>query len=471
MNKKNELIKNTSIIGIGTIFRQFISLMLLPLYTHYISPSQLGTVDLIFTYVSLLIPLITIQMEMALFRFLIDSREHVQDTGKVISTSICISSLFLGVSLALILLLNLYIKIPYLSLILAYCLASFFSGLFMQIARGTGENSTFAKANILAGFVSLVSTIILVAILKMGIQGILVSLILTNIFSAAFIFFALSLSSHINLKNIDYGFAKRMVKYSAPLTPTGLSWWAISVSDRTLIAIFIGLAANGLYSVSAKYTIIFTGLFGVFYLAFTESVAKHINSDDINDFISDSFNTVVRMFGSLGLIMIAITPIIFVTFFGVEYSGARQYVPILIVGALLSSVVSMMGSVYIALKKTKDVAVISLTAATLNIVLTVVLLPYIGIYGAAIATVIAYLVVLLQRNHDIKKYISISYDYIALAKITSAYILSLTFFYLPIQTLDMLNIIFVFIFVTLLNIADINKIMRKLTKTTERSRK
>ena len=54
MDKNKELAKNTIIIIIGKICTQFVSFFLLPLYTAYLETGDLGTVDLLNTYISLL---------------------------------------------------------------------------------------------------------------------------------------------------------------------------------------------------------------------------------------------------------------------------------------------------------------------------------------------------------------------------------------------------------------------------------
>ena len=64
MNKKKELAKNTVIIFLGKVCTQLISFFLLPLYTGYLTTKQYGTVDLIQTYVRLLVPLITIELDL-----------------------------------------------------------------------------------------------------------------------------------------------------------------------------------------------------------------------------------------------------------------------------------------------------------------------------------------------------------------------------------------------------------------------
>ena len=72
MNKKKELAKNTFIILAGKVSTQMITFFMLPLYTSYLLTEEYGLVDLITTYVTLIIPIITLDTEMAMFRFLIE---------------------------------------------------------------------------------------------------------------------------------------------------------------------------------------------------------------------------------------------------------------------------------------------------------------------------------------------------------------------------------------------------------------
>ena len=87
MGKKSfELIKNTVIIFLGKACTQLISFLLLPLYTKYLITEEYGIVDLITTYVALLVPVLTLQLEMATFRFLVDNRENNNRKVEIIST-------------------------------------------------------------------------------------------------------------------------------------------------------------------------------------------------------------------------------------------------------------------------------------------------------------------------------------------------------------------------------------------------
>ena len=87
MNKKKQLAKNTLIIFLGRACTYFISFLLLPLYTSYLTTKDYGIVDLIQTYVTLLVPIITLELEMSIFRYLVDARGNNKDTKKRVESN------------------------------------------------------------------------------------------------------------------------------------------------------------------------------------------------------------------------------------------------------------------------------------------------------------------------------------------------------------------------------------------------
>ncbi len=113
MDRKYELVKNTAIITIGKLCTQFISFLLLPLYTAVLSTEEYGTVDLFTTYINLLLPLGFFQIEQSLFRFIVDVREDECGQDEVFST-VCTFTLFQSVVIiVLFFVLRLFIHIPY----------------------------------------------------------------------------------------------------------------------------------------------------------------------------------------------------------------------------------------------------------------------------------------------------------------------------------------------------------------------
>ena len=88
MRREKILVKNTIILTIGKICTQLITFFLLPLYTGILSTEEYGIVDLLNTLVSLLLPIVTFQIEQALFRNLIEYREDEKNKKTIISTGV-----------------------------------------------------------------------------------------------------------------------------------------------------------------------------------------------------------------------------------------------------------------------------------------------------------------------------------------------------------------------------------------------
>ena len=90
MNREKELAKNTLIITIGRICTQMITFFLLPLYTTILTTEEYGIVDLLNSLVMFLIPIISLQLEQAVFRKLIDNRKNNNQIKKIISSTFCL---------------------------------------------------------------------------------------------------------------------------------------------------------------------------------------------------------------------------------------------------------------------------------------------------------------------------------------------------------------------------------------------
>lgn len=451
MTQSKILAKNTLIIGIGRFSTQIISLLLLPIYTIFLTPSEYGLIDLIVTYIALLVPVLTIQLEMAVFRFLIDARvdenrkKHV--ISNVLQMVLAILILFLVSSLAIA---NIF-DIKYLPLIVLNICIAIFSNLFLQIARGLGENKKFAIASVCNGIINLVGVTLLVVLARNGAVGVLWAMALASFVSVLYLYFSLHLHRYIGTKQASKKTKKQLLSYSLPLVPNGVSWWIISVSDRTIITIFLGLAANGIYAVSAKYAMIFASVFAVYSMALTESASLNINKKNSATFLSDTNNASIKLFGALGLVLIVLCPFVFKWLIGTEFQQASNYVPILIVAALLNAIVGVYSAIYIAKKMTKQVASTSIIAAVINIALTILFINIYGIYAAAIATAVAFLVMAVYRHYDLKKIITIKYEKGLLTKIAIAYIVVMALFYSNNVYANIANILVVIVITYLLN--------------------
>ena len=410
-NKKTELIRNTFIIMFGKLCTQFVSFLLLPLYTKYIITKDFGFIDLIHTYVSLFVPVITLQLEMAAFRMLIDSRNKDDETSTVISTSFGLLFTYPIIIICIYFIFVNYFKIKYGYIIGIIIFVSMVYSFLLQTSRGLGDNIKYSVACSINGLSLVIFNIITIVVFDLGVKGMLISMISAYILASIYLYTQLNLQRYVKMNKIKKSIGVKMLKYSLPLVPNGISWWIVNASDRTIISIFLGVTSNGIYAVSNKFSSLFAGIFNVFQLSWTETVSLHINDHDNTKFITSSMNSILKLLVSICVIMIGVMPFLFKILIDNNYYEAYYNIPILMVGMLFSVIVGLYAGIYIALKKTKQVMYTSLISAALNILLNVLLIRYIGLYAASISTLIAYAVMAISRDFGIKKYHNIKWDY------------------------------------------------------------
>ena len=409
MSRGKELAKNTIILLIGKILTQFLSFFLLPLYTHALPVAEYGEVDLILTYISLLIPVVTIQQEMATFRHLIDVRGDRKKQAEVIATSMKSIILRLLIFAVPFLVISLCFKWQYAFLVAMCSFTTAMSHLLLQIARGFGDNTKYTIGSVLAGVVTVSANLILICVLHIGAESILIAMALANLCCATYLFFSLGTAHYLAIAKPEKELRKKMLKYSWPLVPNGVSWWMINTSDRTIVSLFLGTAANGIYAVATKFPSIVSSFLGIFLMSWTESASVHINDSDRDEFFSSVANNTVKIFSSLGILIIAIMPFVFDIIIGAEYREAYEYIPIAIFAVLMNCMVSTYSAIYVAKKMTKQVATTSVFSAIINIVVDLVLIQFIGLYAAMISTAVAYFTMTVYRHFDLKKYVRIKY--------------------------------------------------------------
>jgi O-antigen/teichoic acid export membrane protein len=464
MSKKAELLKNTAILAFGKLSMQIVVLILLPVYTIYLSPAEFGFYDLILTYITLLAPALTIQLEMSVFRHLIDVREDRSGKISIISNVVNILGIAVVAISLMAFVLSQLVAIPYLLYITILLIVVAISGVLIQISRGLGNYKAFAVGSIISAIVTLLAAIYFVVFAGMGILGILISSILANIGASVYLVIANKVWRFINTKQLSVVTKKSILVYSLPLVPNNAAVWVVSAADRTLVTLMIDVAANGIYAVASRFPLALIGLFNVYNMSWTEAVSLHLNSKD-NDrdvFLSDAFNTGIRLIASMGLLMVVLMHFVFPILIDSDFNEAYLYIPILTVGTVASAAVSMFGAVYIAKKMTKKVATTSIYAAALNIALTVLLIPIFGLFGAACASVISFSAIAVIRHFDLKKYITLSYDVRSFMILLVSYIIICILYYATNIIYDILAVFIATAVIFWINKVEIHGIIKRL---------
>ena len=228
MSRAKELTKNTLIITVGRISTQFITFLLLPLYTSLLTTEEYGTVDLITTLVQLLLPVVSIMIDQGVFRYLLNC-ETEEQKRKAISSAfavLCASGLAAAVLYAGI---GIFVSAPYKIWLLLILLATAFSHLFLQIARGLKHTGDYAAGSFVCSASTIVLNVLCIAFLRMGAEGMLIASFSGNLICCLFLFFKLRISAYLRRDAVDQALGKQELRYSAPLVPNQLSLWVMNL--------------------------------------------------------------------------------------------------------------------------------------------------------------------------------------------------------------------------------------------------
>lgn len=240
----------------------------------------------------------------------------------------------------------------------------------------------------------------------MGVIGYVWAVALGDVTSLVFLNLTTKLYRQYRPFGNDKTLRNSMLRYSIPLMPTMIMWWIVNASDQFMITGMLGDKPNSLYSFAYKFPNLVTIVVGILSQAWRMSAITERNSRTVSNFYSTTFSMIQTvMFLGCGGIMLILRPVI-MRFYNTEgFETGYFYVPLLLGATIFQAMDNFLSSIYEAAQKTVHSMVSSAIGAAVNIALNLLLIPTIGIAGAAIATIASYIAVFVYRIIDTKKYL------------------------------------------------------------------
>jgi O-antigen/teichoic acid export membrane protein len=178
-------------------------------------------------------------------------------------------------------------------------------------------------------------------------------------------------------KRVKISHWKYAIKICIPFVPHLLSLTVLATSDRTMITAQRGAEETALYSIVYTIASIVTILWTSINTAFSPWLGEKIYEKN-NVAVNKVSTSYVLIIATLVLGIMLIAPEVLMVIGGNEYMQAIYVVPPIILGCLFQYVYTMYVNVEQFLKKTLGMAVASVVAAAINIVLNLLLIPYYG---------------------------------------------------------------------------------------------
>lgn len=407
-NRSGKFFKDVGLYAIGNIGSKLITFLMVPLYTYFVNTSEYGLYDICLTLIFFAIPFMTLQLRDGAFRFLVD--DESEDNKKAVVTfayRVMITTSLLVVFAALVV--SAFTAVSYLWLMVLLLIVMSFYEVVVQITRGLGNTLSFVASGIISSLGIGAFSVLFVVYLKMGLEGIFLANILARFFALLFIELKDKIIKRYFVRKPDYGNIRRdMVKYSLPLIPGLVLWWIIGSTDRLFIEHYLGLSVNGMYAVAYRLVSILQVVSTIFYQAWQETALRQYESSDRDEFFSKMFNNYFYAFSGMLIIFVFVLKINYGWLVGGEFFNSVIYLYPMAVSVLLFALVAFMDMGYQCAKDTKRTLPAVICAAVVNICSNYILIKYIGLWGVVLTGILTYLVLLLCRIHDMKRYFKLS---------------------------------------------------------------
>jgi O-antigen/teichoic acid export membrane protein len=422
------LLKHSAVYGIGHIVTRSIGFLLLPLYTNVLPPEDFGVAGLLFTYIAICMIFFTYGMDAAMLRFYILEEEE-QGQKRVFTTAL-VMIMVTSVVFSAILLLGaeeianllfsyqvrqLEVDLPFLIRlgggILFFDAMTLPAFLTLRAKERSGAFTAFKLFNIL---INVGANVLFLIIWDYGVEGIFIA----NLVASATTFVLLL---PMIVKNITFSFSRQtfreLLAFGLPYLPSTLSVVLMDTIDRVFLERLASVEEVGVYNAGARlgmFMALFVAAFRFAWHPYFLATSKQENAKAI---FAKIFTYV--LFACLAvflLISFFIDDIVQFKIFGKSLIGAEFWqctvvVPVILLAYVLyAAYLNFLIGIYLE-KKTKYLPYITVAGMLGNLAANYLLIPQIGMMGAAWARLVAYVIMAVALYWVAHRLYQVNYEW------------------------------------------------------------
>jgi len=444
--------KETAIYGLSTVVGRLLNFLIVPFYANVLLPAENGVISNIYAYIAFAYVIFCYGMEPAYMRFV--SSLELGDKKQNFSVpfiSLSISSIILSLvihlnSAAFASLLGIdpsqHYFIRYAGWIL--CLDALAVIPFASL-RMEQKAKRFAALKIFNIAINLLLNLGLILGFGMHAEGVFLANLLAS---------GLTLLAMIGmvLRQLTFRFPARLykeiLKFGLPYIPAGLAGIAMQVIDRPIVKALTNDTTLGIYQLNYRLGIFMMLIVGMFDYAWRPFFLNHAKDADAKQLFAKVFTYFILGAMSIFLVIsLFIEDIVRMKFFGKQffppiYWQGVEIVPwVLLAYVFTGAYVVFVVGVYLE-KKTKYLPFVTGAGAVLNVGANFILIPKIGILGAALSTLFSYIVMAVGMYFASQRFYRVDYEWNKVMKIAgSAAIMFLIYRLLNLQPLDSIGIL------------------------------
>ena len=417
MNEHKLFTQRIGLIGITNLLISLSGIILLPILTKTLPIEEYGVWVQIVVTIGLIPAVVMLGLPFTMVRFLAaaKTREEIQEGFY----SIAFIVLFTSAIASLLLFLfseplatalfdgNLTIARILPLIVFIACL----NGLLLNFFRTFQQIKRYSMFL----FIQICLNVALVAYFVLsgyGIFGAVMGLLISS--SVVLLIMVSLIISEIGIKIPKFTHIREYLAFGLPTVPGNLSSWVVNSSDRYVIGIFLSTAFVGYYSPGYTLGSMINMFMAPLGFMLPAVLSKYYDENNMNE-----VKTVLRY--SLKYFLLLAIPSVFglsllskpiLTILSTPEIASQGYLitPFVAASALLFGVYAVVNQVFVLAKKTRILGTIWIIAAILNLGLNIIVVPYIGILGAAITTLIAFALALVLAIFYSLKYFKFDFD-------------------------------------------------------------
>jgi O-antigen/teichoic acid export membrane protein len=389
------LVKHSAIYSVGGFIQRALAVLLLPIYLRYLSPSDYGTIETLIALSLIIFTLLRAAIQNSFFRFYFDSDDAAY-RARIVRTSFWSTMVAATAALAAGLLLAepvseaLFATDEHTNLVRVAFLGLWATMNYDQLTalfRVEERSVSFSIASLANVLLTVAITILLVVVYEQGPMGVIVG----NFSGTLAVWAVLLAYRRFQLAlEFDTGLFRRMLTFGWPFVPSAVALAAIDFNDRFFLVKLEGADDVGVYALGVRIAavlVFFLWAFRLAWPAFAYSITDDEEARHTYGYVL-TYVVAAGVWVATGLSVLA--PWLVQLLGPPEYEeAARVVAPLCFAAVAFGAYVVVVISIGRARRMASNF-VITGTAALLNVVLNIVLIPLYGIRGAAVATLSAY---------------------------------------------------------------------------------
>lgn len=393
------LFKDSAIYGIGNFVFKAISFLVFPLYTHALSVSDFGVMELIVTAVGVVALTTNLGLNNAVQRFYLDKDTEKHEQPVLVTTGlVCMNawgSMMFVISAYVVYVFRDWLLQNY-ELNYIYILVALGTVLFQQnisycldLIRLYFRPLTFAMLSAGSSMMNVLLCLLFLLYMYWGVLGYFLAAGISCMIMFPIALFAIRRDIVLQF---DIKWAKTLVRFGYPFIFAGLAYWALSSVDRWMLATYTSNTETGLYSVGAKFASIVVFLNTAISQAWSPFMIKlYVEDKKYKEKIAYIYSIYLVCISCVGIVLCLFAKDILVMLTPEAYWPAATTLSILSMGAVIYGT-TQFSVIGISLeKRTTWLSYVSAGVLVINILFNFMLIPSYGADGAALAMAISYL--------------------------------------------------------------------------------